>query len=64
MRQCASAADEHVCNHLGRLGASVGAGQLRMLRGTELSDVFALVQRNAAALVLGAPRGAIGARLP
>eukprot|EP00959_Pyramimonas_sp_CCMP1952_P089313 1868334-Pyramimonas_sp.AAC.1 len=61
MRQCASGADEHVCNHLGCLGVGVGDCKYRMLYMTERFDVFVLVQRDTAVLILGIYHGTIGA---
>eukprot|EP00959_Pyramimonas_sp_CCMP1952_P099340 2076838-Pyramimonas_sp.AAC.1 len=61
MRQRASEADEHVCNHLGCLSVSVSASAFRMLYRTELLDVFVLVQGNIAVLVLGISHSTIGA---
>eukprot|EP00959_Pyramimonas_sp_CCMP1952_P042866 896960-Pyramimonas_sp.AAC.1 len=61
MRQRTPEAGEQVCNHLGCLSVSVGAGRFTMLYGTELLDVFAFVQNNIAVLILGIPRSALGA---
>eukprot|EP00959_Pyramimonas_sp_CCMP1952_P078448 1639614-Pyramimonas_sp.AAC.1 len=61
MRERASKADEHVCNHLGCLRVSAGAGKFRMLYRTELLDVCVWVQSNAAALILGISHSTFGA---
>eukprot|EP00959_Pyramimonas_sp_CCMP1952_P057416 1198610-Pyramimonas_sp.AAC.1 len=52
MRHRASKAAEYVCNHLGCLSVSVGAGKFRMLSKTELFDVFVLVHSSPVVLIL------------
>eukprot|EP00959_Pyramimonas_sp_CCMP1952_P132303 2766204-Pyramimonas_sp.AAC.1 len=61
MRQRAPEADEHVCNHLGRLSFSVGAGKFRMLYRTKLLDVFIVVRGDIAVLILAAYHSTVGA---
>eukprot|EP00959_Pyramimonas_sp_CCMP1952_P366313 7671916-Pyramimonas_sp.AAC.2 len=63
MRQRAPEADECVCSHLGCLSVSVGAGKCRMSYGTELFDVFILVQSGITVLILGVYHSTAGARV-
>eukprot|EP00959_Pyramimonas_sp_CCMP1952_P285093 5960875-Pyramimonas_sp.AAC.1 len=63
MRQRAPEADEPVCDHLGCLSDSVGAGKFQMLYRTELLDVFTLVQSDITVLILGVNHSTVGARV-
>eukprot|EP00959_Pyramimonas_sp_CCMP1952_P137636 2880616-Pyramimonas_sp.AAC.1 len=63
MRQRTPGADEHVCNRLGCLSASVGAGHLSMLYRTELFDVSILVKSDIAVLTFRVSHSSNGTRV-
>eukprot|EP00959_Pyramimonas_sp_CCMP1952_P316259 6619494-Pyramimonas_sp.AAC.2 len=63
MRQRTPEANDRICNHLGCLGVSAGAGKSRMSYRTELLHVVVLVRSSIAVLIPGISHSAIGARV-